>query len=297
MMAKIAPINAELVKWSPLAHQGRAVYLFPGKDRRVMLVEFPVDDAASPWAQALTQSGVSSGISVYSSPDLQQSLSRLKKKYAADKHLVDGVWPLSSLGLYSQGGVPLEDRTVATGSDTERREELSAPYSQTLVDASTYLVPDSTVVLADGTAQKRSLIEAHANVFTGAPYRQGRGAVANVTSGYSRGCAFITRLEYWDGVRYNDPVAGRYLLSEPFGQPLVDTRSLLQYLAQYTADHLREFNCQLGWTVCNLMQDTSDGLLVADKLELLKKEAPCLTVAEALSYMASVSRFATGRRG
>lgn len=275
--------DSDMYSCSLLRDQNRAVFLFPGKDQRVMVVEFPVDDAFSPWPQALKTSATQSGITLYQSPDHLRALRKLVgQKTSANK--AGGPWPLSNVGLLSgtRSGSPTQS-DVEPGSQSERLLELTSGEEVVKRAANTYLLPD-TDVSYDGATSRRSLVEAHSNVFIAAPYVEGRGAIATTRSGYSRGCAFVSRLEYWDGVHFNDPFAGAFLPDTPFGQPLVEVRSLLRFLVAYTAAHLREFNTQIAWAVMNMTRTAGDSPIASERLQTVLENCPCLTAAEYVAY-------------
>lgn len=200
------PAREIALSLSPFGGLGRTVFLFPCRSGSAVL-ELPPDDLSATILRALADDAQSRSFALYRSPNYSTRLRNLRTDSCAAPVAVSN---------------PLHDLKTAKASAG---------------DANCYLLRG-----ADGTLVTRGL-ECHPTHNAYAPLTLGRGPVCSLNSGSSKGCAFISRLSAWDGLHYNDPLAGSVLKARPFGFD-GSSGNLLIALAEYTLCHIDELRSQ-----------------------------------------------------
>jgi hypothetical protein len=189
----------------------RLIYFFADDTtHEQFVVEFPPDDMGLPMLLTLAESPTkfSRRVLMVKSPKIERKLTRASED--------------SRFSL-------LERQTLSIAGDRNS-------------------VPTLVYRVASGFAD-RTAIQAHPIILPDSDrwWKPGKGAVCSVASGASLGCAFVSRVRFWDGSLFNDPLATRSFGPAPFGTALkTDSTPVLVDMMKYFEDNKEQIESSIA---------------------------------------------------
>lgn len=192
-----SPLHVLARGLSLFGSRDRIVFAFPGQQD--LIIEFPTDDALAPALSTCLKTTRDCGITFYSSPKRNTALRSTKV-----------VRPGSTL-------------------DPRAHDSLTAAV-RSAGQANCFAFPPTRY----SSGLVRSSIEAHASWNATSPLTAGRGPICTLASSASLGCAFISRMSVWDGLRFNDPAAFLFVNQNPALGFAPSNEVLLVELAKYS---------------------------------------------------------------